>query len=103
VEGLKELINKYVGKEKPQPEQFAVNKVCRNKKRINREMRLSRKIGEFKMDQLILDLGSDVTFTEEDLGENGATKVTMVTNLVSHSNQVVFKLLSHLVSGKLTL
>lgn len=38
VEGLKEIINNYDGKEKPQFEQCGVNKVHKNKKRNDREM-----------------------------------------------------------------
>jgi len=38
VEGLKEIIDNCAGKEKPQPEKHAINKVCRNRKITDREM-----------------------------------------------------------------
>lgn len=58
VEGLKELIDNYANKDKPLPEQRTVNKVKRSKKRTGREMQLTVQIGDFEMDQVILNLGS---------------------------------------------
>lgn len=60
VEGLHELIDKCTGKGKLLPKQCIVHKVEKIKKRIGREMRLTTQIREFEMDQVILDLGSDV-------------------------------------------
>lgn len=53
------MIDKYTSKDKPLSEQRAVHKVEKCKKRIGHEMRLTAEIGEFEMDQVILDLGSD--------------------------------------------
>lgn len=41
------------------PKQYAVNKVNWSNKRTSREMQLMAQIGDFKMDQVALDLGSD--------------------------------------------
>jgi len=60
VEGLQELIDKCTGKNNPLLEQCMVHKVDKSKKMIGHEMRLTTQIGEFEMDQVILDLGFDV-------------------------------------------
>ena len=39
-----------------------VRKIGKHKSRIGREMRLTTQIGEYEMDQVILDLGSDANF-----------------------------------------
>lgn len=59
IEGLQALIDNCVGKEKLHLEQRAVNKVYKNKKRISREMQLNAQIGDYEMNQVILDLGLD--------------------------------------------
>ncbi len=59
VEGLQELIDNCTGKNNPIPKQCAIHKVGKSKKRIGREMILTTQIGEYEMDQVILDLGSD--------------------------------------------
>lgn len=60
VDGLQEIIDNCIGKAKLLPEQHALHKVDKSKKRIGREMRLTAQIGEFEKDQVILYLGSDV-------------------------------------------
>jgi len=60
VEGLQELVDKCVDRIKFHLEQCAVRKLSKHKKRTGREMRLTAQIGEYEMDQVILDLGSDV-------------------------------------------
>lgn len=50
LEGLQELIDHFIGKNKPLPKQRVVRKVDKSKKRIVHEMRLTAQIGEFKMD-----------------------------------------------------
>lgn len=64
------------------PEQHVVHKVDNGKKMIDREMRLTAKIGELEMDQVILDLGSDANFfPKKNLGTNGKFGATVVPNL----------------------
>ena len=58
VKGLQELINKCVGTALGEP--CIVRKIEKHKTRMGREMRLTAQIGEYEMDQVILDLGSDV-------------------------------------------
>lgn len=60
VEGLQELINRCVGT--ALGELCVVHKIIKNQARTGREMRLTEKIGEYEMDQAILDLGSSVMF-----------------------------------------
>ena len=60
VEGLKYLIDNCNGKGKLLPKQYAIHKIDKGKKSTGCKMRLTTQIGEFEMDQLILDLGSDV-------------------------------------------
>lgn len=62
VEGLQKLIDNCASKENPQHEKFIVNKVNKNKKRNGREMQLTAQNGDFEMDQLIMDFGSDANF-----------------------------------------
>ena len=57
INGLHELINKCVGNTPGEP--CMVRKIGKHKIRIGREMRLTVQIGEYEMDQVILDLGSD--------------------------------------------
>ena len=58
VNGLQELINRCV--ETASREQCVVRKIGKHETRTGREMRLIVQIGEYEMDQVILDLGSDV-------------------------------------------
>lgn len=69
VEGLQELIDNCIGNGKSLPEQRAVRKEDTSKKRIVQEMRLTSQIKEFEMDQVILDLGSDVNIFPNILGK----------------------------------
>jgi len=62
VKALQELINKCAGKEGAPEGHRAVRKIGKHKMRIGREMRVTAQIGEYEMDQFILDLGSDVKF-----------------------------------------
>jgi len=55
VEGLQELIDNCASQDNLLPEQHAVNKVNRSKKRTSREMWLTPQIGDFDMDYIILD------------------------------------------------
>lgn len=60
VEGLQNLIDNYTGKGKTLPQQRTMHKVDKSKKMTCREMRLNVQIGDFEMDQVILDFGFDV-------------------------------------------
>jgi len=53
------LINKCVSKENSPEEPHVVRKIGKHKARTGREMRLTAQIGEYEMDQVILDLGLD--------------------------------------------
>jgi len=58
MKGLQELINRCVG---TMPgELHVVRKISKHKTMMGCERRLTTHIGEYKMDQVILDLGSDV-------------------------------------------
>lgn len=50
IEGLQELINKCANKEKTPTKHITVRKIGKHKTRIGRKMRLTTKIGEYKMD-----------------------------------------------------
>jgi len=60
VKGLHELINRCAGIIPGEP--CVVHKIGKHKKRMGHEMRLTVQIGEYEMDQVILDLGSHVNF-----------------------------------------
>lgn len=55
MKGLQELINRCVGN--TPGESCIVQKIGKHKGRTGREMRLTMHIGEYEMDQVILDLG----------------------------------------------
>jgi len=55
VKGLQELITRCAASREPR----VVQKLGNHTMRTGREMRLTVKIGEYEMDQVILDLGSD--------------------------------------------
>lgn len=57
VKRLQELINKCIGKENAPEGPCVVRKINKHKERIGREMRLTAQIGEYEIDQVILDLG----------------------------------------------
>ena len=59
VKGLQELINKCVGKENYPKGPHMVRKIGKHKVRTGHEMRLTAQIGEYEMDQVILDLELD--------------------------------------------
>ena len=59
VKGLQELINRCTGKENATDIPCIVRKIGKHKVRKGREMRLTTQIGEYEMDQVILDLGLD--------------------------------------------
>ena len=59
VKGLQEFINKCVGKENAPKRHYIVRKIGKHKARTGHEMRLTMQIGDYEMDQVILDLGSD--------------------------------------------
>jgi len=56
---LQELINKCASKENAPEGLRMVRKIGKHKARIGHEMRLTAQIGEYEMDQVIMDLGSD--------------------------------------------
>jgi len=58
IKGLQELINKCVGNTPDGP--CVVRKIGKHKARTRWKMRLTTLIGKYEMDQVILDLGSDV-------------------------------------------
>lgn len=58
MKGLQELINRCAGT--VPGELLVVQKIGKHKTRTRRKMRLTTQIREYKMDQVILDLGSDV-------------------------------------------
>jgi len=60
MEELQELINRCAGKENAIDGPCLVRNIGKHKARIGHEMRLTTQIGEYKMDQVILDLGSNV-------------------------------------------
>ena len=60
VKGLQELINRCTSKENSPSEPRVVKKIGKNKTRTGREMRLTTQIGEYEMDQVILDLGANM-------------------------------------------
>jgi len=60
VKGLQELINKCASKDNAPDGPHVVRKISKNKARIGCEMRLTPQIGDYEMDQVILDLGSNV-------------------------------------------
>lgn len=60
--GLQELINMCAGKENTPEGHHTIKKIGKHKTRKGREMRLTSQIGEYEMDQVILDLGSDANF-----------------------------------------
>ena len=57
MKGLQELINRCTGN--ALGESHIVGKIGKHKTRTGWEMRLTAQIGEYEMDQVILDLGSD--------------------------------------------
>lgn len=60
LKGLQELINKCASKENSPERLHVVRKIGKHKARIGRDMRLTTQIGQYEMEQFILDLGSDV-------------------------------------------
>lgn len=57
VNGLQELINRCTRNTLGEP--CVVWKIGKHKSRIGREMRLTTQIGEYEMDQIIMNLGSN--------------------------------------------
>ena len=60
VENLQALIYRCATRPIPPPKIKDTHKLCRYKKHTGREMRLIAEIGDYEMDKVILDLGSDV-------------------------------------------
>ncbi len=69
MEGLQELINKCASKEKVPDGHQVVRKIGKHKGRTGREMRLTVHIGDYEMDQVILDLGSDANVLPNQIWE----------------------------------
>lgn len=65
VEGLQEWIYNCASKDKSLPEQCAVNKVNQSKKRTGKEMRLTTQVGDFDMNQIVLDLAFDANVLQK--------------------------------------
>ena len=59
VENLQALIDSCADKPNPPPKVKDVHKLYKHKKHTGREMRLMAQIGDYEMDQVILDVGSD--------------------------------------------
>jgi len=59
MKGLQKLINKCASKEGAPKGHRTVIKIGKHKARTRHEMRRTTQIGEYEMDQVILDLGSD--------------------------------------------
>ena len=59
VKGLQELTNKCVSKDNTFDGPYVVRKIGKHKTRTGRKMRFITQIGDYEMDQVILDLGSD--------------------------------------------
>lgn len=59
MKGLQELINQCTSKDGAIGEPIIVRKLGKHKERTGCEMRLTAQIGEYEMDQVILDLGSN--------------------------------------------
>lgn len=60
VKQLQELINKCVGKEGVDEGHHVIRKIGKHKVRIGCKVRLNAQIGEYEMDEVIVDLGSNV-------------------------------------------
>lgn len=60
VKGLQELINRCASKDGATGEPRVVRKFGKHKARTGCDMRLTTQIGEYEMDQVILDMGSNV-------------------------------------------
>ena len=69
VKGLQELINRCTGKDSATGEPHVVRKLGKHKARTEREMRLTAQIGEYEMDLVILDLGSNVNVLPKQIWE----------------------------------
>ena len=59
VGNLQALLNGCIGKEDPVTKIKDVHKIYEQKRYVGREMRLTTQIGDYEMNQVILDLGSD--------------------------------------------
>lgn len=60
VKGLRALISRCASKEGAPTGHCAIRKIGKHKTRERCEMRLSMQIGDYEMDQVILDLGLNV-------------------------------------------
>ena len=80
VENLQELMNSYTMRLDPSPGTKDVHKLYSYKKRTGREMRLTAQICSYEMDQVILDLGSDVNvLPKQTLQQMGEPKLEWST------------------------
>ena len=59
VKGLQELINKCADKENAPEGHCVLRKIGKHKARTGHKMRLIAQIGDYEIDQVILDLGSN--------------------------------------------
>jgi len=72
VKGLQELINKFFGRDNAFDGHRAVRKIGRHKMRTRCDMRLIAQVGEYEMDQIILDMESDENvFPKDSWGKMG--------------------------------
>lgn len=80
MQGLLELFNWSAHKDDATGEPHIVKKFGMHKARTGREMRLTVQIGEYEIDQVILDLGSICeSFAKENMGKNGETCALVVS------------------------
>jgi len=88
IDGLQEFIESCAPKEVLQSEMHVVNNLHRHKKQIGKKMRLTTQIGEYNMDQVILDLGSDVNILPKQTWElMGKPKLQWSTIQMKMTNQ----------------
>lgn len=88
VDNLQALINIFTEKEQPQMDQKDINKVYKNKRKISHEMHLTTQIGDFEIEQVILDLGYNLNvITKKTLQKMGEPKLEWSTIQLCMENQ----------------
>ena len=92
VDNLQALIDNCTEKEVSRIKTKAMNKVYKQKKRTGREMCMTMQIGEYEMDQFILDLGSDENFlpkkTQKNMGEPNLEWSTIQLCMANQQNTI---------------
>lgn len=88
VEGLQELIDFCGDKEVQRSDLRTMNNLHRHKKRTGKEMRLTAQIGEYDMDQVIVNLGSNANVLPNKTWElMGRTKLQWSLIQLTMANQ----------------